>query len=713
MSGGRPVAVAWSQFQARTESLAIALGGTPVFVAGDWMRASALLLPLRYARDAFNTWLAFRRLQPSAVLVITPPVFAPLIASLWCALHRRPMVIDCHTTALHSRKWGWALPVHRLLMRRAQAVIVHTEEAEAEVRGWTPRVVLVPDDLPEPVGILAQPSDATASVLVAGSLDSGEPVKATLEAARLIADVAVRLTGDPDRVPGVVRASAPPNAVFTGWLEYPRFLAELMTADVVAAFSTDPGIMNRAAFEAVALGRPLVLTDLPGLRRRFGEAALFTPNDPPAMARTLRQAIEERAKLAERSRRLQARLRADRAAALDKLRALMSPPSGKSRRRVLIVSQHPYPDAPLLRRNVEHLAAQGVQLDLVCMKPVSSRVSAEVPDQVRLIALPVKHLRAHRLNYLVEYVAFFALAFPIVSALGLRHRYDTVQVDNLPDFLAFAALIPRMRGARVVLYIYDLLPEMTMTRLRLQSHHWLVRLARGIERSSVRWVDHVITVSEGFRRLLVARGTDPQKVSVVYNSQPLVTQRRQAAEGGPLLITHATLVERYGVQVAVQALPYLRTAWPGLRYEILGRGEYQPALKRLAAELAVDDIVGFPGFLPWRQAMDRISRANIGIVPVIADGFGELILPMKLLEYVGLGIPAACARLPGIEEHFPEDALAYFAPGDPQDLARQIDRLLRDPEGAQRQAERALEALERIRWEAVSPRYLAALGTPA
>jgi glycosyltransferase involved in cell wall biosynthesis len=100
-------------------------------------------------------------------------------------------------------------------------------------------------------------------------------------------------------------------------------------------------------------------------------------------------------------------------------------------------------------------------------------------------------------------------------------------------------------------------------------------------------------------------------------------------------------------------------------------------------------------------------------VPVIADGFGELILPMKLLEYVGIGVPVACARLPGIEEHFPEDTLAYFAPGDPHDLARQVERLLRDPEGAQRQAERALVALEGIRWEAVSPRYLAALGTPA
>ena len=42
--------------------------------------------------------------------------------------------------------------------------------------------------------------------------------------------------------------------------------------------------MNRAAFEAVGLGRPLVLTDFPGLRERFGEAALLSTNEPARMA---------------------------------------------------------------------------------------------------------------------------------------------------------------------------------------------------------------------------------------------------------------------------------------------------------------------------------------------------------------------------------------------------------------------------------------------
>ncbi|HVS05600.1 MAG TPA: glycosyltransferase [Candidatus Dormibacteraeota bacterium] len=702
------VAFAWSPFQARTEGLAKELGGEARFVAGRRLRRARWQLPLRYVRDGIDAWRQLRRLDPRVVIVITPPVFAPLVAWLWCRVHRRPLVIDCHTLALHSRKWAWALPLHRFLMRRSRAVLVHTQEALAEVRGWGVHVMVLPDELPDPALAREPKHGGAPRVLIAGSLDWDEPVAAVVEAARQVPAMELRLTGDPARVSAGVRAAAPPNAVFTGWLDYPTFLGEVRAADVVAAFTGLPGVMNRAAFEAVALGKPLVLTDLPEMRERFGQAALFTTNDPTDMARTVSRAYEEREALAARSLRLQTDLRAARLEGLTRLRTLLTEPPRRARR-MLLVSQHAYPDAPLLRRNVEHLAAQGMQIDLICMEPANPLPPSSFLPGMRIFALPVQHRREHRFNYVVEFAAFFLLSFPIVTALGLRRRYDAIQVDNLPDFLPFVAIVPRLRGARVVFYMYDMFPELAMTRLGLDSGHPIIKLARQIERWALRWVDHAVVVTDLFRRTLVSRGVDAAKISVVYNTQPLTVAMRKPSNGSPRLVTHASLVERYGVQVAIRALPILRDAWPDLTYDVLGRGEYQPALERLATELRVRDAVTFGGFLPWPEAMERISSATLGIVPVIADGFGEFILPMKLLEYVGMGIPVVCARLPGIEEHFDPESVAFFTPGDCEGLARQVDRLLNDPVAAERQAARASQALESLRWETVAPRYLAAL----
>jgi glycosyltransferase involved in cell wall biosynthesis len=553
-------------------------------------------------------------------------------------------------------------------------------------------------------------------VVVAGSLDSNEPIGTVLDAARLIPHVEIRCTGDLNRVPAAMVSSAPPNVRFTGWLDYGRFLGELQRADVVAAFSDDPEIMNRAAFEAVGLGCALVLSDLPKLRGRFGQAARFTANTPGAMAQALLDALDEREQLAARSRALRDALEADHTRALAALRRLLAPKTEASAEsvpqvehpRVLVVSAHPYPSHPLLRRNVDYLLERGVAVDLLCTRderlgPVPARAG------LRIRALPVKHQRGRVLSYLIEYLSFFLMAFPIVTAWSLRRRPDVVQVDNLPDFLVFAAVVPRLLGSRVVLYIYDLFPEMTMTRLNAPPDHAAVRLACFLERSSARFAHHVITVSECFRDLLATRGLDRKRVSVLYNSQPVPTGLLRVRPRSAVMITHASLVERYGLQVAIRALPDLVTKWPDITYEVLGDGEYFPVLRDLAARLGVSDHVRFRGFRPWRETMEQIGRASVGVVPVIADGFGELILPMKLLEYAGVGIPIVCSRLPGIEEGFPPDAVAYFAQGDAAGLAQQVDRLLRSPHQADLQVTRARDALQRLAWETVSPGYLRTL----
>ena len=318
-------AVAWARFQPRTVALASALEGRARFVSGGIAGTALATRPLSYLSNSVRTWRLLSRDDPHTVVVITPPVFAPLAVSLWCALHGRKLVVDCHTGAFHSGKWAWARPIHRWLLRHAKVALLHTEDAEALVTGWGARALLLPDDLPdvEEADDVQPPSGTSRRVLVAGSFDGNEPVAEAIAAAAHLPDVEFRYTGDSGLVPSKVRAEASPNAVFTGYLPYRVFLGELQSADVVACFSTDPQIMNRAAFEAVGLGRPLVLSDLAGLRARFGSAALFCANDPAAMAHAVAAAIEARSELAARSVALQATLRMQRDQAVLKLREII------------------------------------------------------------------------------------------------------------------------------------------------------------------------------------------------------------------------------------------------------------------------------------------------------------------------------------------------------------------------------------------------------
>ena len=384
-------------------------------------------------------------------------------------------------------------------------------------------------------------------------------------------------------------------------------------------------------------------------------------------------------------------------------------------RRVLMVSQHKYGEHPTLSRNVAELLLQGVVIDLICITPRFSYGGLHpARPGLRVYGLPITLRRHPAFWYLLQYMAFFVWALVVVSGLALRHRYDVVQVDTTPDFLVFSALLPRLRRMRVVLFSMELMPELTAARLRKGPRALLVRVTAWVERAATSWSDHVITVSDRCRRIMAERGLDVGKVTVVPNSHPVAGLPPACPASPPFLVVQTTLIERYGVHVAIQALAELRDEWPDLTLEVLGEGGALVSLVSLADQLGISDRVVFSGrYLPWREMIDRVRQATVGIVPILADGYGNLLLPNKVLELASLGVPAVCSRLPSIEEHFPEDSLAYFAPGDAAGLAAQLRHLLGDPQAGRQQALRAREAVAELGWASASRSYLRALGVTA
>ena len=384
-----------------------------------------------------------------------------------------------------------------------------------------------------------------------------------------------------------------------------------------------------------------------------------------------------------------------------------------------MVSQHTYhpPPAPYaghatLNRNFTELLQQSMAVDLICLSPgfCFGQRHPERPG-LRVYGLPIRRRRSPAWWYPLQDIAFFVWAVVIVSGLALRHRYDVVQVDTTPDVLVFSALLPRLRRMRIVLFATELTPELAAARLRLGPGTLLVRLLTWAERAATSWADHVITVSNLCRRIMVKRGLDPTKVTVVPNAHPVAGLPRAHRGQPPFLVLQTTLIERYGVHVAIRALRELRQEWPELTLEVLGNGDALASLANLANRLGLSDRVRFSGrYLGRREMMDRLRRATVGIVPILADGYGDIVLPNKLLELTSLGVPTVCSRLPGIEEHFPPDSLAYFEPGDPGGLAAQVRRLLRNPRAAEHQAARAREAMAGLEWASASRRYLRALG---
>jgi len=365
---------------------------------------------------------------------------------------------------------------------------------------------------------------------------------------------------------------------------------------------------------------------------------------------------------------------------------------------------------------VEALVNAGARVEVVCLRDQDDP-PRETWGSVTIHRLPVRRDKKRGpVAQLGEYLAFLFLAFWQVTRLYFQMRPQVVQVHNLPDFLVFCALVPRLAGVPVILDLHDLMPEFYISRFGGNEENWAVRLVKLQERVSCWFASHVITVTHPWRQALIQRGMPAEKCSVVMNladdrifyPRPSATARETA---GLHLIYHGTLTYRYGIDLALRAVAQARAAVPGLKLLVHGRGEYLAELEKLAAELNLHDIVTFSTrLLPMEELPKLIAAADVGLVPYRRDPFTDGILPTKLMEYAAMELPAIAVRTPVIDAYFTPEMLEVFEANDVAALSAAIIRL--GQEGGRRaELKRQIQKFnERYNWKKQRAEYLTLIG---
>jgi glycosyltransferase involved in cell wall biosynthesis len=279
-------------------------------------------------------------------------------------------------------------------------------------------------------------------------------------------------------------------------------------------------------------------------------------------------------------------------------------------------------------------------------------------------------------------------------------------VHSPPDFLVYVAAVPRLLGARVVFDVHDRVPELYAERFSKRPA--AIRALEAVERAAVRFASRVITVHDPYAQRLAQPKLPAGQIHVIFNSADERLFHRAAASGhrdaaelerdGVRLLHHGTLMERYGVDILVEAVHRLALPPQKLRLDILGEGDLMPRLRSMVHELGLDGQVFLHGYMPLDVMAEWIQRADLCIVPNRQSAFTDGILPTKLLEYVAMGRPVVVSRTQIVAQYFRDESLCYVPAGDPDALARAIGAFLEDPKPFWDRAENALLDYEPLRW---------------
>jgi glycosyltransferase involved in cell wall biosynthesis len=375
-----------------------------------------------------------------------------------------------------------------------------------------------------------------------------------------------------------------------------------------------------------------------------------------------------------------------------------------------------YEEDPRVRREAESLVAAGRPVDVFALRRADDPVESVV-DGVRVRHLDVqRHQGASVPVYLAEYAAFFLRAGWAVTRAHVRRRYALVQVHTLPDFLALAVLPLRAAGVPILLDLHEAMPEFFRSRFPRASNPLTYRALLLQERLSIAAATHAITVNETLAERLRGLGAPRDKVDVVINSPSLARfdparhARRTFAEDGRVRLIYAgALTPTYEVDVAIEALATLAARRPDIdvALDLYGRGDSEAALRRLAADLAVDDRVAFHGRIPLEDVPAAIGRADVGLAPTRWSEFTDASISTKIFEYGAMGKPVVASRLPLVVSTFPVGSVRTYAPGDASGFAAQVESLVDDPLAREASVAKAAGVIRSLAWEREAERYVA------
>jgi glycosyltransferase involved in cell wall biosynthesis len=335
----------------------------------------------------------------------------------------------------------------------------------------------------------------------------------------------------------------------------------------------------------------------------------------------------------------------------------------------------------MVQREAEALTEAGFDVDVICMR-YPGRPRRCVINGVRVIGLPLGWHRSGKIRYIMDYGVFFVLAAGTLAVRHLGRPYVAIQVNSMPDFLVFAAVVPKLLGTPVVAYLHEPTPELAET---LYGPGRISRVMASIEQAALKFADHSVTVTEQLKRRYAERGARADRITVVLNCpdpQTLLagwSPPPQPVADEFVAVCHGTIEDRYGQDTIIEAAALLRDEMPDLRVVLTGRGSAVEEMVAAIAGLRLDRNVRFEGWVSRERLNDILATADVGIVAQKASPYSHLVHTNKMVDYWIFGLPVVASRLAAVAESYQDEVIEYYEPGDAAALAAALRRLHDDP----------------------------------
>jgi glycosyltransferase involved in cell wall biosynthesis len=321
------------------------------------------------------------------------------------------------------------------------------------------------------------------------------------------------------------------------------------------------------------------------------------------------------------------------------------------------------------------LVERGDEVDFIGLQKLGQSAE-DVVEGVRIFRIQRREFdEKSKVSYLLKLLRFFVSSSMLLSRKHLRNRYDLIHVHSVPDFLVFAACLPRLIGAKIVLDIHDVIPEFYATKFNAPPGSLSFRSLLLLEKICAAFAHHVIIANDIWREKLVSRALRASKCTTILNyPRQLVRQgsKPQKPESRFIILYPGSLNYHQGVDLAIQAFALVKNSIPESEFHIYGEGAEHANIARLIQRLGLEKRVFLRPYVSHEEILRIMADADLGIDPKRTDGFANEAFGGKIFEFMALGVPMVVSDTRTNKHYFNESVVRFCRGGDAEDLARSI-----------------------------------------
>ncbi len=379
---------------------------------------------------------------------------------------------------------------------------------------------------------------------------------------------------------------------------------------------------------------------------------------------------------------------------------------------VCIISKFLYENDTRLQQQVAILAEEGFSVDVICQ--LEEKKSINVNAKVNIYGVSIPGDKDTITEYIFNMLKFGLPAFFKLQKLSFTRKYDLIIVHTLPELLVFTTIIQKLFGSKIILDIRDTSVELFDSKWSNGNRNLLRKVVTIFANLSCKYADKLLVASPGFKDKLLDRNVPAKKIIIVFNSADSKifkfdkNRNFEKIDSNLKLIYHGSIAERFGLDVALEAVYYVNKKIPDTKLNIYGFYDklFRTKLEKMVEKFDLNNNVFFNQRESLESIYHRIKDAHIGIVPYKNDFFMQLAFSTKLFEYVSSGIPVVTSRLKPAESVFTEDSIFFVKSRDSQELADKIVEICNNPEVRQAQVNKGFEKYSKISDSIMKERFI-------